>query len=133
MFLFIVLLTRIILARVKSVERHKVACAVVLDDCCDEAQGDSVDSEDEDSAADELLQMQDDALNELVADPAIGEDITLYCYCRQKYDYSENSRRMILCNSCDGWFHGDCVHVKVRLVTCLKHFWVCLQIYDLQF
>jgi hypothetical protein len=63
----------------------------------------------------QALQAEGEQLKEVAAVAtqleALVERATLYCVCRMPYD---ESRDMIACDTCDDWFHYECV----RMVPC---------------
>ena len=50
--------------------------------------------------------------------PDLSSDTDVYCFCRRPDD----SRRMVQCDQCDGWFHGECVGVTNQEVADLDQY-----------
>ena len=50
--------------------------------------------------------------------PDLSSDTDVYCFCRRPDD----SRRMVQCDQCDGWFHGECVGVTTQEVADLDQY-----------
>uniref|UniRef100_T1KQN3 CXXC-type zinc finger protein 1 n=2 Tax=Tetranychus urticae TaxID=32264 RepID=T1KQN3_TETUR len=59
-----------------------------------------------------------------LSDINMGED-TSYCICRS----SDTSRFMIGCDSCNEWYHGDCISITEQLAKTITKFY-CLMCRD---
>ncbi|XP_067015248.1 CXXC-type zinc finger protein 1 isoform X2 [Anabrus simplex] len=52
----------------------------------------------------------------------LKQDGQAYCICRS----SDSSRFMIGCDSCEEWYHGDCIRITEKEAKYIKHF-VCVR------
>ncbi|KAF7664396.1 hypothetical protein LDENG_00178390 [Lucifuga dentata] len=74
-------------------------------------QYDDAPEEEENEKQEEKLEDKEEKSIEIYSNISDSEDYdadALYCICRQKH----NKRFMICCDSCQEWFHGDCVGVS---------------------
>ncbi|WVQ72063.1 hypothetical protein IAR50_001607 [Cryptococcus sp. DSM 104548] len=57
----------------------------------------------------------------LISSPsgALVDADTVYCICRRPYDEEEDESLMVGCESCDGWFHAECVGLDENKVDLL--------------
>ncbi|XP_072481885.1 CXXC-type zinc finger protein 1 isoform X8 [Notamacropus eugenii] len=52
----------------------------------------------------------------------IGENAPIYCVCRKP----DINCFMIGCDSCNEWFHGDCIKITEKMAKAIRE-WYCLQ------
>ena len=109
------------------VESLQKACGIVVDEAELDEEVAAVPAELDEDEEDRLLQEQYEELRNHALNPETKN--MKYCICNQEYDFEGNN--MIYCDTCHSWYHGECVHVDVKVYKYNK--WKCHKCRNMSF